>query len=151
MCASLPETTEKEAWGAPTFRVNNKLFAMYSHDHHGDGRIAVWCKARPEDQGVFVSANPEVFFVPPYVGPSGWIGVRLDRDLPWEEVGEILAEAHRLIAPKRLLARMDAEAGDGNATPSAPSPSKTRGGAKKKAAGRKKGSGGSTSSRVRKK
>ena len=94
-----------EAWGTPTFRVKNKLFAMYasSSDHHGGGRAGVWLKAGAENQAFMVKAAPDRFFVPPYVGPSGWVGVYLDRKPDWDEVAELLRDAHRLTAPKRLL------------------------------------------------
>ena len=109
LCLALPEAHEVEAWGEPTFRIRNKLFAMYAHgeNHHGGGRPAVWCKAGPGNQQAMVKANPDRFFVPPYVGPSGWIGIRLDGDPDWREVGELMRDAYRLIAPKRLLATLD--------------------------------------------
>src|SRR5213596_1583121 len=77
LCLELPEAHEAEAWGEPTFRVRNKLFAMYAAagNHHGGGRPAVWCKAADGNQGLMVRAAPHRFFVPPYVGPSGWVGV----------------------------------------------------------------------------
>lgn len=109
ICLSFPEATEKQAWGAPTFRVRDKLFAHYRNDHHGDGRVAAWVKARPGVQGDLVEMDPERFFVPPYVGPSGWVGVRLERGrVAWDEVAELVAEAYRMTAPKRLLALLDA-------------------------------------------
>jgi len=76
LCLALPEAHEVEAWGEPTFRVRNKLFAMYAdaENHHGAGRPAVWCKAGPGNQALMVKSDPDRFFVPPYVGPSGWIG-----------------------------------------------------------------------------
>jgi len=109
ICLALPDAHEKLAWGAPTFRVNNKLFAHYRNDHHGDGRVAAWCKALPEQQRDLVEAAPERFFVPPYVGPSGWVGVRLDRKPDWSIVSELVEQAYRLTAPKGLLAKLDAE------------------------------------------
>ena len=112
VCLALPEAHEKEAWGAPTFRVRDKLFAYYVNDHHGDGRIAAWCKARHVDQQELVDADPEHFFVPPYVGPSGWVGVHLDRGLDWGIVSELVLQAYRLTAPKTLLARLDAPEGE---------------------------------------
>lgn len=110
ICLALPEATEKVAWGSPTFRVKDKLFAMYADDHHGDGRVAVWCKAPPGEQAVMVGADPDRFFVPPYVGPSGWVGVRLDRDVPWDDVADILTASYRMTAPKKVLAALDAPA-----------------------------------------
>jgi hypothetical protein len=103
---ALPEAHEVEAWGEPTFRVKNKLFAMYAADgnHHGSGRSSVWIKATKENQSLMLSAQPEKFFKPPYVGPSGWIGVYLDRSPDWDEVGELLWDAWRMTAPKKLIA-----------------------------------------------
>lgn len=105
-CLALPEAHEVEAWGAPTFRVRNKLFAMYSSvdSQHSGGRPAVWCKAGPGNQQLMIAAAPTRFFVPPYVGPSGWVGVYLDGAVDWGEVDELLRDAYRLVAPKRLAA-----------------------------------------------
>ena len=83
ICLALPEAEEKETWGDPTFRVRDKIFAM---EKRGDGRVSVWCKAPPGSQMVLVGADPERFFVPPYVGPKGWVGVRLDDKPDWDEV-----------------------------------------------------------------
>ena len=109
LCLELPEAHEVEAWGEPTFRVRNKLFAMYADasNHHGGGRPAVWCKAAPGNQRVMMQAAPDRFFVPPYVGPSGWIGIWLDGGADWTELAELLRDAYRLTAPKRLAARLD--------------------------------------------
>ena len=111
LCLALPEAHEVEAWGAPTFRVRNKLFAMYAaaHNHHGAGRPAVWCKAAAGNQALMVEAAPQRFFVPPYVGPSGWVGVWLDRRVDWKELAGLLRDSYRLVAPKRLLAELDQE------------------------------------------
>jgi hypothetical protein len=108
LCLALPEAHEVEAWGEPTFRVRNKLFAMYAapDNHHGAGRPAVWCKAAPGNQSLMVGAAPERFFVPPYVGPSGWVGVWLDRSPDWSEVDDLLRDSYRLIAPRKLLAAL---------------------------------------------
>lgn len=104
LCLALPEAHEVEAWGEPTFRVRNKLFAMYasSGNHHGAGRAAVWCKASRTNQAMMVEAEPERFFVPPYVGPSGWVGVWLDGVVVWDDLGDLLRDAYLLVAPKRL-------------------------------------------------
>jgi hypothetical protein len=109
LCLALPEAHEVEAWGEPTFRVRNKLFAMHADagNHHGGGRPAVWIKAAPGNQDLMLRTAPDRFFVPPYVGPSGWIGVWLDGGVDWNEVTELLRDAYRLTAPKRLLARLD--------------------------------------------
>ncbi len=104
LCLALPEAHEVEAWGEPTFRVRNKLFAMYAaaNNHHGAGRPAVWCKASRMNQSMMVEAEPDRFFVPPYVGPSGWIGVWLDAAVAWEDLDDLLRDAYVLVAPKRL-------------------------------------------------
>lgn len=104
ICLALPEATEKIAWGEPTFRVADKLFAMFTNNHHKDGRIAVWCKNTHQVQDILVGAAPQRFFVPPYVGHKGWIGIDLEADVDWEEVADLIADAYRLTAPKRLLA-----------------------------------------------
>jgi predicted DNA-binding protein (MmcQ/YjbR family) len=106
LCLALPEAHEVRAWGAPTFRVRNKLFAMYAaaSNHHGAGRPAVWCKAAPGNQEIMIQANPRRFFRPPYVGPSGWVGIWLDGRVNWSEVTDLLRDSYRLVAPKRLLA-----------------------------------------------
>lgn len=104
VCLALPETTEKEAWGAPTFRVREKMFGMFVDNHHGDGRVALWCKAPPGVQAMLVEAAPERFFVPPYVGHKGWIGVRLDGAVDWEEIADLIGDSYRMTAPARLRA-----------------------------------------------
>ena len=104
VCLALPEATEQETWGDPTFRVRGKIFAMHQR---GDGRPAVWCKAPAGAQGVLVGADPARFFVPPYVGHHGWIGVRLDAGIEWDEVADLVEESYRMTAPKRLAALLD--------------------------------------------
>jgi hypothetical protein len=102
---ALPESHEVIAWGEPTFRVKNKLFAMYADagNHHGAGRPAVWIKATPDNQSLMMRSAPDRFFVPPYVGPSGWVGVWLDGKVDWDELAGLLEDGWRLSAPKRLL------------------------------------------------
>ena len=111
ICLALPDAHEVEAWGEPTFRVRNKMFAMYAsgRSHHGGGRDAVWCKAGPGNQALMVRAEPGRFFVPPYVGPSGWVGIWLDSTVDWEDLAGLLEDAYRCVAPKRLVARLEAE------------------------------------------
>lgn len=104
ICLALPEAAEKEAWGDPTFRVRDKIFAMLKQ---GDGRPSLWCKAPPGSQMVLVGADPERFFVPPYVGHKGWVGMRLDRGPDWKEVAELVRRSYRLTAPKRLAIQLD--------------------------------------------
>ena len=105
--ARLPETTEVEkAGGRPCFQVRGRTFAYYMDDHHGDGRLALWVKSTHEAQAEAVTAEPERFFVPPYAGPQGWLGLRLDVDPDGPEVEGVLREAWRLQAPKRLAATL---------------------------------------------
>ena len=113
VCLALPEAHEVEAWGEPTFRVRNKLFAMYAAatTHHGGGRPAVWCKAGPGNQSIMVRVNPKRFFVPPYVGPSGWIGVWLDGGVDWVELADLLRDSYLLVAPKKLRSQLEEPAG----------------------------------------
>lgn len=106
ICMALPEATEKEAWGDPTFRVRDKIFAMHKI---GDGRPSLWCKSEPFERDALVEADPRTFYVPPYVGPKGWIGVRLDgKTLDWARVEAIVRQSYRAIAPKRLAAALGA-------------------------------------------
>ena len=109
ICLALPEATEVEAWGEPTFRVRNKLFAMHSSGdtHHGNGRDGVWIASTHVTQDLVIRAKPSRYFSPPYVGPSGWIGAWLDRNPPWAEITELLRDAYRLKAGKRLAAKLD--------------------------------------------
>lgn len=110
VCQALPEVTERPSHGAPTWFVRDKkTLAMYHDDHHGDGRLAIWCPAPPGVQGALVAEEPDRFFVPPYVGHRGWLGVRLDRELDWDEVAGIIEDAYRLVAPKRLVAQLEGE------------------------------------------
>ena len=109
LCLALPEAHEVEAWGAPTFRVKNKLFAMFANatNHTGGGRHGVWIKAAPGQQQMMVRNAPEQFFVPPYVGKAGWVGVYLDGDAAWDELAELLRDSYKMTAPKKLLATLD--------------------------------------------
>lgn len=104
ICLWLPETSERLSHGAPTFFVREKrVFLMVLTDHHGDGRFAVWCPAADGTQDMLVDAEPERFFVPPYVGGRGWLGVRLDRGLDWDELAGIVEDAYAELAPAKLV------------------------------------------------
>ncbi|MGZ8752067.1 MAG: MmcQ/YjbR family DNA-binding protein [Acidimicrobiia bacterium] len=110
LCLALPETNERPSHGAPTFFIRDKkTFVMFLDDHHGDGRLAIWCAAPPGLQATLVDEEPARFFVPPYVGHRGWLGVRLDIDPDWDELAGIVEDAYRLVAPKKLVAQLDAE------------------------------------------
>jgi hypothetical protein len=103
LCLALPEAEERETWGDPTWRVRERIFAM---EKRGDGRVSVWMKAPPGAQEVLVAADPERFFVPPYVGHRGWIGIRLDAAPDWDEVAAHVTRSWRMTAPKRVAARL---------------------------------------------
>jgi hypothetical protein len=104
ICLALPETSERLSYGAPTFFVRGKTaFLMVLTDHHGDGRFAIWCAAAQGMQAMLVEADPERFFVPPYVGHRGWLGMRLDRGLDWDELAGIAEDAFAEVAPARLV------------------------------------------------
>jgi hypothetical protein len=105
ICLGLPEVEERLSHGAPTFFVRGKRpFVMVLTDHHADGRFAIWCAAGDGVQRLLVDADPERFFVPPYVGHRGWLGLRLDRALDWNEVAGIVEDAYAEIAPAKLVA-----------------------------------------------
>jgi hypothetical protein len=104
ICLGLPEVEERLSHGAPTFFVRGKRpFVMVLTDHHGDGRFAIWCAAGDGVQSMLVDADAERFFVPPYVGHRGWLGVRLDRALDWDEIAGIVEDAYVEIAPAKLV------------------------------------------------
>jgi hypothetical protein len=103
LCLSLPETNERLSHGQPTFFIRDKkTFVMYLDNHHDDGRLALWCAAPEGMQNALVAGAPEHYFVPPYVGHRGWIGVRLDRDLDWNEIAGAIEEAYLTVAPRKL-------------------------------------------------
>jgi hypothetical protein len=104
-CLSLPDTSERLSHGSPAWFIGGKkTFVMYLDDHHGDGRLALWCAAPSGAQDGLVRGAPEHYFVPPYVGHRGWIGVRLDRGLAWEDVAGAIEEAWLSVAPPKLVA-----------------------------------------------
>jgi predicted DNA-binding protein (MmcQ/YjbR family) len=101
--ANLPETEEFVSHGSPTFRVRGKIFAAYTINHHGDGRVALTLIAPAGAQAVFTRLRPEAYFVPPYVGPRGWLGVELDKGLDWDTIAEHVREAYEVVAPAALV------------------------------------------------
>ncbi|MEX1253738.1 MAG: MmcQ/YjbR family DNA-binding protein [Dehalococcoidia bacterium] len=107
LCLSFPETTERLSHGEPAWFVRAKTFVMYA-DHHHDDRLAFWCAAPAGAQDVLVQAAPERYFVPPYVGYRGWLGVWLDMPVDWDEIAGIGEDAYRAVAPKVLVAQLDA-------------------------------------------
>ena len=110
ICLAFPEVTERPSHGAPTWFVRDKkVFAtLWTHGHHQDDFPHLVCAAPPGVQQELVEAEPERFFRPPYVGGRGWIGVRLDVRVDWDEIAQICDEAYRVIAHKTLVAQLDA-------------------------------------------
>ena len=108
---SLPETSESAHIAHPDFRVRDKIFAM-RHDLH-EGRWSIWCKAPPGAQQALVGSDGDRFFVPPYVGHHGWIGIDLAVEQDWELVASLIEDSYRMTAPKRLLAQLDPEVAAG--------------------------------------
>ncbi len=107
ICEALPEI---DVWGDQhlAFRIRGKTFAWYLSDHHGDGIVSICCKATPEHQGKLVARDPERYYVPSYVGPKGWVALRLDLPrIDWGEVAKLLFDAYRLQAPRRLAAQVE--------------------------------------------
>jgi hypothetical protein len=110
ICLAFPEVTERLSHGTPTFFVRDKKAFVYAWigGHHDNEFPHLWCAAPPGVQQELVASGPQRFFRPPYVGHRGWVGVRLDGDVDWAEVAEVSEDAYRLIAPKRLVAELDA-------------------------------------------
>ena len=110
LCLALPEVTERPSHGAPTWFVRGKkTFVMFHSDHHGDGRLAIWCAAPQGMQEALVAGEPDHYFRPPYVGHRGWIGVHLDRGLDWNEIAGAIEDAYAAVAPKSLVERARAD------------------------------------------
>jgi hypothetical protein len=108
ICAGFPEVGERLSHHTPTFFIRDKSVLCHLwDDHHGDGRLAIWCPAPPGVQADLAEREPERFFVPPYVGHRGWLGMRLDVDVDWDEVAGVLEEAYRITAPKTLIKALD--------------------------------------------
>ena len=102
VCLSFPEADEVPSRGSPDFRVRGKTFATYVVNHHGDGRIALWLRSPDGAQRYYTESDPDSYFVPPYVGPKGWLGVHLDRALGWDAIAARTRDAYEAVAPKTL-------------------------------------------------
>lgn len=107
ICSSLPEVTERPSHGEPCWFVRDKKMFVMLSDHHHDDRLAFWCAAPPGVQDRLVAADPEHYFVPPYVGHRGWIGVYLDVEVDWEAVVEAVDDAYRTVAPRALVEQLE--------------------------------------------
>ena len=103
ICLGFPAAEEKLSHGAPSFHVRGKMFLNFVDNHHADGRLAVWCKSTLEEQRRLVASDPARFFVPPYVGVKGWLGVCVDGpNADWIELAILVEEGWRSVAPPRV-------------------------------------------------
>jgi len=112
LCHALPDVIERPSHGAPAFLTGKRAFAYFHDNHHGDGRLAVWCAAPDGAQAMLIDTSPERYFLPPYVAHLGWIGVRLDRKPSWREIAAVLEAAHqtrhRPPRPRKASAKLTA-------------------------------------------
>ena len=105
MCLVLPEAERILQGDHASFRVRKKVFAYFLNNHHGDGIVSVCAKAGPGDNTALASAQPDRFYLPAYIGPRGWVALRLDvGEIDWDEVGELMKDSYRRTAPKTLAA-----------------------------------------------
>ncbi len=107
LCLDLPGVTEKLSHGAPTFFVRKSFLMLWPHGHHDQHFAHLWAAAPAGVQAEVVEAEPERFFKPPYVGARGWIGLRLDARVDWDEVAAVAEDAYRTIAPPKLVTELD--------------------------------------------
>lgn len=111
LCLALPQAEERASHNEPAWFVGRRQFASLDDHHHGSAHLAVWLPAAPGVQDTLVREAPERFFVPPYVGHRGWLGAYLDVPQDWDVLAELLEDAYRLVAPRRLLALLEAARG----------------------------------------
>ncbi|HMD99848.1 MAG TPA: MmcQ/YjbR family DNA-binding protein [Terriglobia bacterium] len=105
---ALPGASRQCHGSHAAFLVRKRTFAYFLNDHHGDGIVAVACKAMPGDNTALAAAQPHRFYLPAYIGPRGWVALRLDvGNVDWDEVGELMMGSYRLVAPKRLAALVE--------------------------------------------
>jgi hypothetical protein len=114
ICDALPEATRDYNGRHATFRVRQRTFAYFLDNHRGDeGIVGVACKAHPGENEALVAADPDRYYIPAYVGPRGWVGLRLDTStVDWQEVAELVTESFALTAPKRLAASVQVPDGE---------------------------------------
>jgi hypothetical protein len=107
-CMDLPEVTERPSHGAPTWFIRDKkTFVTFHNDHHGDGILGIWAAAHPGAQEALIASNPERYYRPAYVGHRGWVGMRLEGKVDWDEADGIIEDAYRAVAPQKLLDELD--------------------------------------------
>jgi hypothetical protein len=107
ICLALPDAQCTRSGSHATYRVRGKVFAYFLEDHHGDGIVSVCVKAELGENEDRVRLDPERFYLPDYIGPRGWFGLRLDRGRPsWKEVAAVVGRSYRLTAPKTLVKKL---------------------------------------------
>ena len=108
LCVALPEVGERLSHGAPTWFIRDKkTLATVWDNHHNDRRLGLICAAPPGVQQQLIDEEPDRFYIPAYVGHRGWIGVRLDRKVDWQEIEQILVDAYVCVAPAKLVAQLN--------------------------------------------
>jgi hypothetical protein len=108
ICMALPGASKEAMHGHVAFKVGKKTFAYYLNDHHGDGIVSVCCKVLAGDNERLIDANPRKFYMPAYIGPRGWVALRMDRaTVDWSEVQELLRGSYEQMAPKKLVRQLD--------------------------------------------
>jgi hypothetical protein len=108
ICLALPETRREDKGSHAAFLVGKKTFAYYLDNHHGDNIVSVCCKVLPGENRFLVESSPGRFYLPAYIGPRGWIGLRMDfATLNWAEVKELILGSYLQIAPKKLASLVD--------------------------------------------
>lgn len=108
ICLALPEATRELTGKHATFRIRGKTFAYFLDDHHGDGIVGLTCRAPWSEPRALVEGDPERFYLPAYLGPRGWIGLRLDvGNVDWDEVADLVTDSYLRVAPKRLAAELE--------------------------------------------
>ena len=107
ICRALPEASFEQTGHHACYQVRKRTFAYYLNDHHGDGIISVCCKVLPGDNSALIAAQPKKFYMPAYIGPRGWVALRLDLPrVDWEEAAELIRGSYRLVAPPKLAAQV---------------------------------------------
>jgi hypothetical protein len=108
ICMALPGASKEAMHGHVAFKVGKKTFAYYLNDHHGDGIVSVCCKVLAGDNERLIDGNPRKFYMPAYIGPRGWVALRVDRaTVDWSEVQELLRGSYEQMAPKKLVRQLD--------------------------------------------
>ncbi len=112
ICLGLREAVREVTGHQFSFHIRKKVFAYFLDNHHGDGIVAVICKVLPGDNAALVATDPARFYLPAYVGPRGWMGLRLDvGEVDWEEVTELITHSYVMVAPRKLAEAVGVDLG----------------------------------------